>query len=68
MDTEREKSFTRGPECESPGARLVSRKIPSQNVVSRLVCRELFGTNYRCPLLLGWELVTYFSNVPGEIV
>ena len=48
MDTEREKSFTRGaPDCESPGARLVSRKIPSQNVVSRLVCRELFGTNYR---------------------
>ena len=54
MDTEREKSFTRtrGPERDSPGARLVSRKIPSQNVVSRLVCRELFGTRYRWDLAL----------------
>jgi len=26
---------------------LVSRKIPSQNIVSRLVCREMFGTSYR---------------------
>ena len=49
MDTERENSFTRarGRDCERDGARLVSRKIPSQNVVSRLVCRELFGTTYR---------------------
>ena len=49
MDTEREKSFTRvrGQDSETPGSRLVARKIPSQNVVSRLVCRELFGTRYR---------------------
>ena len=52
MDTEREKSFTRvrGQDSETPGSRLVARKIPSQNVVSRLVCRELFGTTYRLDL------------------
>ena len=52
MDTEREKSFARvrGQDSETPGSRLVARKIPSQNVVSRLVCRELFGTTYRLDL------------------
>ena len=29
---------------------LVSRKIPSQNVVTRLMYREMFGSSYRLVL------------------
>ena len=63
MDTERENSFTRarGRDCESHGARLVSRKIPSQNIVSRLVCRELFGTTYRLDCMKFKIIIIEFS-------
>lgn len=30
----------------APG--LVSRKIPSQNIATRLMYREMFGSSYRC--------------------
>ena len=44
---EKKKSFSRSPSSSVPPGRLVSRKIPSQNIVSRLIARELYGTTYR---------------------